>query len=333
MKALMMAVILWMVGDLGSMSNAQPTMSEIFEQKYQAWRDYLHSHPEFRFLSQAGPQFDCSQFREIVSLGLPAIPYVAERIARDPNERLLWRAISQIAKVKIRTQYDPNRRETVFPDFPDFKPGQQDVFLYWWREGYKRTPDRFLNYHSEWQALREQRQAGGAQKYSQIVDLGIAALPIIVQKVRHGDTSLIPILSVLTDGIIGPNATTSECSTWWDQNGRNWLIPFPNRRPVARAGEDRTASPGDTARLNGLSSMDPDGSELSYEWVQLSGPRVSLSDATTATPAFVAPELQEQTTLVFQLIVNDAGDLSKAVPTPNSKSLPAVVRIRVNPKR
>jgi hypothetical protein len=57
-----------------------------------------------------------------------------------------------------------------------------------------------------------------------------------------------------------------------------------------------------------------------------------LSDARSAKPTFTAPSVEGRTTLVFQLVVDDAGDLSKALPTPNSRSEPATVRITVEPK-
>ena len=54
--------------------------------------------------------------------------------------------------------------------------------------------------------------------------------------------------------------------------------------PVADAGPSRYAA-ADPIRLDGTGSYDPDGDPIiDYEWVQLSGPEVVITDADTATP-------------------------------------------------
>ena len=43
--------------------------------------------------------------------------------------------------------------------------------------------------------------------------------------------------------------------------------------------------------LNGSNSSDPDNGIASYEWTQISGPLVTLSDNTGAQPTFTAPDV------------------------------------------
>lgn len=59
--------------------------------------------------------------------------------------------------------------------------------------------------------------------------------------------------------------------------------------------------------LNGAGSSDPDGDALSYAWT--SGPSVTLTGASTASPTFTAPQVTTDRYLVFTLTVSD-GDLS-----------------------
>jgi glycerophosphoryl diester phosphodiesterase len=87
-------------------------------------------------------------------------------------------------------------------------------------------------------------------------------------------------------------------------------VPPGNTPPVADAGADRTVAEGAAVELNGGASSDPDGTIASYNWTQLSGPAVTLSGANTATPAFTAPQVAGDASLVFRLTVTDNGGAS-----------------------
>ncbi|HYI03088.1 myxosortase-dependent M36 family metallopeptidase [Hyalangium sp.] len=89
-----------------------------------------------------------------------------------------------------------------------------------------------------------------------------------------------------------------------------------NRRPVADAGQPaRTVNERDAAgnlqevTLNGTASFDPDGQAITYVWSQISGPAVTLTNPTSATPTFT-PDVSETTTYLFQLVVHDGTDSS-----------------------
>jgi hypothetical protein len=58
--------------------------------------------------------------------------------------------------------------------------------------------------------------------------------------------------------------------------------------------------------LDGTASTDPDGVIASYSWMQTAGTPVSLDDASSATPSFMAPPVDAGTiSLVFELTVTD----------------------------
>ncbi len=77
-----------------------------------------------------------------------------------------------------------------------------------------------------------------------------------------------------------------------------------NTPPNANAGADINVSGLSSASLQGSQSSDPEGDSLSFEWQQLSGTAVSLSDTQIANPSFEAPN--ETGTLTFSLTVSDA---------------------------
>ncbi|QSQ15391.1 myxosortase-dependent M36 family metallopeptidase [Myxococcus landrumensis] len=111
-----------------------------------------------------------------------------------------------------------------------------------------------------------------------------------------------------------------------------------NRAPVANAGVAATVQSGATVTLNGSASSDPDGTAVTYQWTQVSGPTVALSSATVAQPTFTAPSVSAERDLVFSLVVSDGAVSSAAslvvltvtsAPVPNREPV-AQARIIVN---
>ncbi len=84
-----------------------------------------------------------------------------------------------------------------------------------------------------------------------------------------------------------------------------------NQAPVANAGPNQSPTlaavqANSTITLNGTGSSDPDaGTNLSYNWLQVSGPAVTLSNSRSSTPTFTAVPSGQAQTLVFRLEVSD----------------------------
>jgi hypothetical protein len=80
-----------------------------------------------------------------------------------------------------------------------------------------------------------------------------------------------------------------------------------NQPPVADAGSDQAVNEGtDSVIMNGNASHDPDGDSITFSWTQIAGPTVTLSDSSSATPLFTAPEVGSTGDLLtFELTVTD----------------------------
>ena len=87
-------------------------------------------------------------------------------------------------------------------------------------------------------------------------------------------------------------------------------VSWVNEAPTAQAGADQTVTEGQTVVLDGSNSVDPDNGIALYQWRQIQGPVVTLSDSTAVRPTFPAPDVDLQgMSLLFELTVTDGGGL------------------------
>ncbi len=88
------------------------------------------------------------------------------------------------------------------------------------------------------------------------------------------------------------------------------IVVTINRPPfIDLSRTEDTATENLLFTLNASSSWDPDLDELTYEWEQLSGPAVSLSNADSAKATFLVPEYPGEK-LGFRVTVSDSKGLS-----------------------
>jgi hypothetical protein len=80
--------------------------------------------------------------------------------------------------------------------------------------------------------------------------------------------------------------------------------------PTAHAGADQTVSELTIVTLNGSESTDSGNAISSYNWQQVDGPMVALSNANSPQPTFVAPlTASGYASLGFKLTVTDSSGL------------------------
>ena len=90
----------------------------------------------------------------------------------------------------------------------------------------------------------------------------------------------------------------SEFEVWGEAGGRRRRTGLGGERRVL----DQSVSKGVAATLDGSGSSDPDGTAVTYQWVQTAGPGVVLSGTTAVKPTFTPTVLGTHT---FQLTVSD----------------------------
>ena len=87
-------------------------------------------------------------------------------------------------------------------------------------------------------------------------------------------------------------------------------ITRPNDAPRPNAGPDQRAPVSSVVTLDARASSDPNGDAISFQWRQVSGPEVTISNADSAVATLVAPA--SASTLVFEVTVTDAFGASDA---------------------
>lgn len=87
-------------------------------------------------------------------------------------------------------------------------------------------------------------------------------------------------------------------------------VTAANMPPTADAGPNQTVGDGERVELDGSASFDLDDGIANYQWRQLAGQPVTLSDRDAAQTSFPAPSSDTGVgELMFQLLVTDAEGL------------------------
>jgi len=105
----------------------------------------------------------------------------------------------------------------------------------WWQGGQKLTKLRFHTIHSKWKDMKKETESEryvAGKQFLKMVDLGIPALPFMIEKVQQGEKEFISAISMLTGGKLKKTSTRAECLDWWNKNKQKWLIPFGEKIKV-----------------------------------------------------------------------------------------------------
>ncbi|MDW8027267.1 MAG: hypothetical protein RMK94_02615 [Armatimonadota bacterium] len=224
---------------------SQENIRNISVAKYERWREYVEEKltHELRLKSVLSAPFiyENEYFQEIVNLPLAALPYILVKFIED---RRLGRALFKITKWEyhvIRLGREPREYIWTVEEFQDInqKGGPPDwryLWLRWWGEGKKQTPQWFVERYSKWIAAKRQGNNQLAQgMYQKLLNIGIAAIPLWLQKLEIEQDEgikkdILNALSYLTDGEVKATMSVQDCLNWWRENKERWTIPFPKSK-------------------------------------------------------------------------------------------------------
>lgn len=104
--------------------------------------------------------------------------------------------------------------------------------------------------------------------------------------------------------------------------------PTPNRAPIAQVEKELHVKSGTLVVLDGMLSRDPDGDPLRYEWKQVRGHRVALTNVNEVKASFMAPKVSAAKRYQFVLTVTD---MAGPDTVKGADSRPAAITVWVSP--
>jgi hypothetical protein len=214
-------------------ATTNPAVSQVdIEAKYRAWRQYVDAQMKARPTSQRLRSdyypvelvYDNEPFRDLVALGVSALPYLIPKMKEDGD--VGW-VVGRITKWRIHIERrgdSPRDYVWSLTDFPEVTsengppgpPTGRRIYAYWWQTGRMKVPGILDRLYREWQERGNAGDDSGAKdRYQRMVDLGVVALPCMVAKVQAGDGRLIPAIAELSDKAVAKDATPEAVQTWW----------------------------------------------------------------------------------------------------------------------
>jgi hypothetical protein len=225
------------LGSLFAAPAIAESLDQEFERLYQEWRESPRQseNPFSSRLTQS--YFDAHYtnnpaWRKMLDLGVEAVPLLIKKMETRPGAVKLVQDITKW-RYHINRTGTPGSFVWTAEEFPDERettgyPDGIRLIKRWWVEFRPQVPQRFAALYKEYNSLKDQgKKEEAEQKFQRIKDLGIDVLPLLIDKIQQGDTSLIPAVAYLTDKKVPESASPSECVSWWAANKAKFTLSPP----------------------------------------------------------------------------------------------------------
>ncbi|MFW6119279.1 MAG: hypothetical protein ACOC7S_03005 [Planctomycetota bacterium] len=183
-----------------------------FHGEYKAYREA--PLPE-RFSSMTYSPEQLVHLQNMAEMGPGVLPYLVDE-ARKTGDANLTLPLGIISRLSFRRAgwsgaEDIGSREEL------------QLFIQWWDAGQARTNQMFGEAYADGDMKR-------------IAALGVAALPLMMDKLKEGDTRMLQCVRQVAVGQPDiPESTTSDADSsleWWQTNKQKWIVPFPDQGKV-----------------------------------------------------------------------------------------------------
>lgn len=196
---------------------AETDVEAKFEAAYAKWSEKCRD-PKFAYSSSIQPR-NYPEFTEITKLGMKVVPLIVKKIKNNPGLKRgdLWVAIQRITKRKFNEELLASLQQNA-------NTSSSEIYVNWWAKAPDITNEQFYGYR--YYLLKNKDNKEEFDKIlDKIYNLGVLALPFLVEEVKQGNTYYIPIISKLSDNELMAKATQAETIAWWKKSSEKYAYP------------------------------------------------------------------------------------------------------------
>ena len=184
-------------------------------------------------------------FQEMISLGPSCLPYLMESRRQTGLEFNLLVVAAEILKLPPESVSGETvavfRKSLESKMRNGYKEAEEKlpILMGKWSEA-KRETDVPALWHDvtvldpEFRILRTERQLTPlGEVYTEIQNLGIFVLPLLMREVKKGEYDFLPIIGFLTngsaplDGWGRADEAANACLQWWEEHRSEWIVDVP----------------------------------------------------------------------------------------------------------
>lgn len=199
--------------------SSQAELRSEFDSRFNAWlaarAKWIDEHPYASYLA------DLPEQQAIVEMGPPVVPFFIDMFDEEISERK-WdnRLQADIVGILMRITWK-SFPESEWPKGTYGKHKERmELYVKWWREGRKKTPEQFAKLYSAWvKQTREGNTKAAEETFGLLKRMGIEILPLVTKKIEQGEDRLVPFINkLMRQDVLKPNATRKDALDWWKAN-------------------------------------------------------------------------------------------------------------------
>lgn len=214
---------------MGFVAIGDPQLKSKFDSSYHLWlialSKWQKDNPSLRDVPVL------PEMQSIIDMGSSIVPQLIAKM-QDPSI-----TIDQVRCLNAAMYLITWKRftKTDWPTgtFADPKVKAQ-LYINWWKNDRKSAAQRFQSFYSDWEpAYRGQELVCQSDKWksglSGMWNMGIEAVPFIIEKIKAGDSRLAWMVSaMIPEAYLNERPTGDAVLSWWAKNQNKYKLPSAN---------------------------------------------------------------------------------------------------------